>query len=347
MAQLKLFERNIFLQDGHFDRLSAGRIDGPLPPHSPIIVSNGVGVDSVAMLVELRRLNIIPDAIVTALVGREWFGNEHGRFYDYLPILETWLAEAAFPPIQYVWYEMQRKAKHFPYLSLAGNCLANRTLPSISFWRNHSCSLKYKGIEIDRWVTKQYGSTPCYRLVGYDLGEGRRSGRFAAKPSRQGVRANDVFVYPLQLLGLDRTGCERVIAAAGLPSPGLSACVFCAAMRPEEVDELELEELWLIVILEAHAQINLKRIRGLWGRGERMTEYIVRRGLLPADLVDEVWQKWSAVERPPEMAALAALLAERGKPDNAAERARQTADAVLFAEVKRLTAVTPAKAAGG
>jgi hypothetical protein len=90
VAQLKLFERNIFLENG--------RIDGPLPPHSPIIVSNGIGVDSVAMLVELRRLNIIPDAIVTALVGREWFGNEHGRFYAYLPILETWLAEAAFPP---------------------------------------------------------------------------------------------------------------------------------------------------------------------------------------------------------------------------------------------------------
>ena len=339
MAQLKLFERNLFLENGC--------IDGPLPPHSPIIVSNGIGVDSVAMLVELRRLNIVPDAIVTALVGREWFGNEHGRFYAYLPILENWLVEAAFPPIQYVWYEMQRKAKYFPYLSLAGNCLANRTLPSISFWRNHSCSLKYKGAEIDRWVTKQYGSTPCYRLVGYDLGEGSRAARFAAKPSRQGVRANDIFVYPLQLLGLDRTDCERVIAAAGLPSPGLSACVFCAAMRPEEVDELEVRELWLIVILEAHAQVNLKKIRGLWGRGERMTEYIVRRDLLPADLVAEVWQKWAAVERPPEMAALATLLAERDKPDNAVERARQTADAVLFAEIAQLVALTPERTGSG
>ena len=337
--QLSLFPPDVTLTNG--------AICGPLPPHSPIIVSNGIGVDSVAMLVELRRLNIVPDAIVTALVGREWFGNEHGRFYAYLPILENWLVEAAFPPIQYVWYEMQRKAKYFPYLSLAGNCLANRTLPSISFWRNHSCSLKYKGAEIDRWVTKQYGSTPCYRLVGYDLGEGSRAARFAAKPSRQGVRANDIFVYPLQLLGLDRTDCERVIAAAGLPSPGLSACVFCAAMRPEEVDELEVRELWLIVILEAHAQVNLKKIRGLWGRGERMTEYIVRRDLLPADLVAEVWQKWAAVERPPEMAALATLLAERDKPDNAVERARQTADAVLFAEIAQLVALTPERTGNG
>jgi hypothetical protein len=143
-----------------------------------------------------------------------------------------------------------------------------------------------------------------------------------------------MFVYPLQLLGLDRAGCEAVIAAAGLPSPGLSSCVFCAAMRPEEVDALELEELWLIVILEAHAQINLKQIRGLWGHGERMTEYIpsaslrtgLRRGLLPAALVDEVWAKWSAAERPSELL----------------ENPEVVADVVLFDEVRRLAALSAA-----
>ena len=77
----------------------------------------------------------------------------------------------------------------------------------------------------------------------------------------------DCFLYPLQQLGLNRAGCEEVIAAAGLPSPGLSSCVFCAAMRSEEIDALDAESLWLIVVLEAHAQINLKQIRGLWGMG--------------------------------------------------------------------------------
>jgi hypothetical protein len=48
-------------------------------------------------------------------------------------------------------------------------------------------------------------------------------------------------------------------------------------MQPEEVDALDIESLWLIVILEAHAQINLKKIHGLWGHSERMTEYISRR----------------------------------------------------------------------
>jgi hypothetical protein len=315
MRQLRLFPPEIVWENG--------RLRGPLPPDTPIIVSNGVGVDSVALLIELRRQEIRPDAIITALVGREWYGNEHRRFYDYLPVLEAWLAEVGFPPITYVWYEMKRPPKHFAYWSLAGNCLANRTLPSISFRRNHSCSLKYKGAEIDRWVTRRYGDTPCYRLVGYDLSEGYRAARFSTKTKAGGSRGQDVFVYPLQWWGLDRAGCEQVIAAAGLPSPGLSSCVFCAAMHPEELDALHPEELWLIVILEAHAQLSLKQIRGLWGHGERMTEYIVRRGLLPSGLVADVWDKWVAAERPSEL---------RDNPQAVAEE-------VLFAEVGRLAAL--------
>lgn len=69
MRQLRLFPPEIVLENG--------RIHGPLPPDAPIIVSNGVGVDSVALLIELRRRAIIPDAILTVLVGRAWYGNEH------------------------------------------------------------------------------------------------------------------------------------------------------------------------------------------------------------------------------------------------------------------------------
>ncbi len=176
--------------------------------------------------------------------------------------------------------------------------------------------------------SKQYGERPCYRLVGYDLSEGYRAARFSTKTKRDGPRSHDVYVYPLQLLGLDRTGCEAVIDAAGLPSPGLSSCVFCAAMHPEEIDELHPEELWLIVILEAHAQVNLKKIRGLWGHRERMTEYIIRRRLLPASLVEEVWAKWAAEERP---------FALRNNPE-------AIADVVLFGEVRRLAALSSAVA---
>ncbi len=331
MRQLSLFSPEISIKNGN--------IHGPLAVDTPIIVSNGVGVDSIALLIELHRRRITPDAIVTALVGREWFGNEHRRFYQYLPILEQWLAEARFPAINYVWYGMKRRAKHFPYWSLAGNCLANRTLPSISFRRHHSCSIKYKGAEIDRWVTAQYGDQPCYRLVGYDASEGYRVSRFSTKKKKKGARANDVYIYPLQLWGIDRAGCEAIIASANLPSPGLSSCVFCAAMHAEEIDELHPEELWLIVILEAHAQIKLKKIRGLWGHGERMSEYIHRRGLLPAPLLAETWVKWSAEERPSEFETVM---------DNADhEDDRPVADVILFDEVHRLAALCAAPMGSG
>mgnify|MGYP007059393218 CR=1 FL=1 len=173
-------------------------------PDAPIIVSNGVGVDSVELLVELHRLSVVPDAIVTALVGQGVYSNEHPRFYTYLLILEAWLAEVGFPPIQYFWYEMKRTANYFPYWSLARNYLANRTLPSISFRRPHSCSLKFKGAEIDRWVTGQYGERPlrqaqcrlCYRLVGYDLSGGAQAARFSVKPKRKGPRVGDCFSIP-------------------------------------------------------------------------------------------------------------------------------------------------------
>jgi hypothetical protein len=316
MRQLALFPPLVQFDDG--------RIQGPLPEGAPVIVSNGVGVNSVAMLLLLHRLGITPDAVVTALVGRGRFGNEHRRFYNYLPILDEWLAAAGFPAPAFVWYRMKRKAKHFAYWSLAGNCLANRTLPSISFRRNHSCSLKYKGAEIDRWVTGQYGDRACYRLVGYDAGENRRGARFCEQTNSKGPRARDLFVHPLQLLGLDRPACAALIREAGLPMPGKSSCVFCASMQPSEIDELHPEELWLIVIMEAHAQINLKKISGLWGHQERMTDYILRRRLLPPDLVRAVWTKWSARERPPEL---------RHDPE-------AVADEVLFAEVERWAALS-------
>jgi hypothetical protein len=49
----------------------------------------------------------------------------------------------------------------------------------------------------------------------------------------------------------------------------------------------------------------------------------VKRGLLPAALVAEVWAKWSALERPPELR----------------DNSKAVADGVLFNEVQRLAAL--------
>lgn len=284
-----------------------------------MIVSNGVGVDSMAMLIELARLNVRPDAVVTAMVGRNEWGNENRLFYAYFPLMERWLQRADFPAATRVWYELKRKAKHRHYESLAGNCLSNRMLPSISYRRNKSCSLKWKGQAIDQWVTEQYGDQPCYRAIGFDCFEGHRTAaRFAAKKEETGPRSRDVFFYPLQYLGVSRHECVQIIQQAGMPVPAKSSCIFCASMHPEELDLLFPDELWRIVILEANAQPKLHSVQGFWTR-HRMTDYIISRGLLPARLVHETWAKWSADTWPEEMRL----------PDAVADR-------VLFEESYRL-----------
>lgn len=322
MNQPRLFPYHI----GAPIQFENGRIVGPLD-EAPIIVSLGVGVDSVAMLVEMQRRGIRPDTIITALVGQGEYGNEHPRFYLYLPVLNSWLKRVGFPEITFVHYELGRKAKHFHYESLAGNCISNRTLPSIAFRRNHSCSLKWKGDQIDKYVTAAYCDQPCYRLVGYDCTEIKRVSRFSTKTNGNGPRSGDMFIYPLQLWGMNRDDCERSITQAGLPSPGKSSCVFCPSMKPEEIDDLDPVSLWLIVIMEANASPNLKTIKGLWGHDGRMTDYVLMRNLLPAEIVREIWDKWAADERPYELA----------------ENPEAIADEVLFNEARRLAEYTRGK----
>lgn len=93
-------------------------------------------------------------------------------------------------------------------------------------------------------------------------------------------------------------------------------------MKAHELHQLPPVSLWMIVIIEAHASVKLTTINGLWGHNESMTSYIVNERLLPSDTVAEVWQKWSAIDRPSELA---------DNPD-------AVADEVLFSEARRLAA---------
>lgn len=69
------------------------------------------------------------------------------------------------------------------------------------------------------------------QLIGIDAGEPHR-----AKPAYP----SDPFEkrFPLIELGLDRDGCERVIADAGLPVPPKSGCWHCPFARVSEILEL-------------------------------------------------------------------------------------------------------------
>lgn len=257
---------------------------------APVVASYGLGVDSTAVLTLLHSQGIRPDAILFADVG-----NEKAETYAYLEHIQSWLARVGFPSLDIVRYEVQR-VKYNPYSTLLGNCIANRTLPSIAFFR-HGCSLKWKGDELDKRVTELFGNAPAYRLIGYDASPAdlRRFGRATKKKSGTRKRPSDLFVYPLIDVGWERPMCIAEIEAAGLPVPPKSSCTFCSSMKPEEVADLPIDALLEIVILEANASPNLTSIKGLWHK-ERMSDFIAGR-LLPAPMVESIWARWATEER--------------------------------------------------
>jgi len=70
---------------------------------APIVVAYGAGRDSTAMLIEMRRRGMRPDAILFANVGSEKTGT-----YEFIPIMDAWLRAHEFPPINVVRYLKRR-----------------------------------------------------------------------------------------------------------------------------------------------------------------------------------------------------------------------------------------------
>lgn len=256
-----------------------------IDPNLPVIVSYGLGVDSTAVLVGLWKRGIRPDAILFADVGSE---QEHT--YAYLPVINEWLRSVGFPEVTVVRYQASR-FKHAYYETLDGNCLANRTLPSLAFGRK-SCSLKWKGNPMDRHVETLPIAQQAWergvkvqRLIGYDCSPADNK-RFAHAQTK-GEDAKYRYIYPLQVWGLDRADCMTLIASVGLPVPPKSSCFFCPAMKQHEVLALPKDKLIKIVAIEYNAQPNLRIVAGLW-RGKRMTDFILVHGLLTQAEVDEI-----------------------------------------------------------
>ena len=106
-----------------------------------------------------------------------------------------------------------------------------------------SCSADFKRRVSGMWL-EAHGATaenPATVGLGFSTDEVER-----ANPAR--AESHEVLVFPLIDLGLNRNRCETVIANAGLPVPGKSACWFCpfhrltywgdlARRRPERFDD--------------------------------------------------------------------------------------------------------------
>jgi hypothetical protein len=188
----------------------------------PLMVGFGAGVNSTAMVIEMHRRGIRPDAILFADTGNEW-----PETYAAVDLFARW-AEARLLPFTVV----RRHSPETGDKTLEENCLRLKTLPSRAFGQS-SCAFKWKIEAQEQWVSRNSFRAKGHSIVkalGYDAGEEYR----ATIHEKDGYR----YWYPLQEWCLGREDCERLILSEGLPLPRKSACFFCPSMKPREIVEL-------------------------------------------------------------------------------------------------------------
>lgn len=270
------------------------------PLNRPLAVSNGIGVNSLAMLVGMEQRGIRPDIVLTANVG-----SEKDETYAYIPVVQEWLAKVGFPEMTIVRYAPTRFKNWPPYYSLFENCITNATLPSITFGFS-SCSQKWKAAPQHKYLKTLPLSQKTWlagrkivKAIGYDCSS--RDKERKTKADRLIVTYQDKLAqfydywFPLQEWGWDRDECVNQIKSAGLPVPVKSSCTFCIAMQPEEVSALPTNQLRQIVLMEARAKPRLTKVEGLWRKGTKkrpgsMTQFIAEQGLLPAEEIERIQQ---------------------------------------------------------
>lgn len=197
---------------------------------SPLIVCFGGGVNSTAMLVEMRRRSTTPDLILFADTG-----GERPEVYRSVEVVGAWCDRVGFPKIVTVAYQATRST----YSTLEGECLHNSKVPSLAYG-SKTCSLKWKQDPQNRFVASWQPAIDCWdrggkvkKAIGFDYDEGRRA---FGKPG------DDKYEnwFPLIEWKIDRDKCVEICRDAGLPTEK-SSCFFCPAMKKDEIRRLRLE----------------------------------------------------------------------------------------------------------
>lgn len=282
---------------------------------TPLMVADGMGVNSTALLCLCVEKGIRPDAVVLADTGAE-----KPETYAYITVREAWLQSVGFPALTIVRYEPQNFKNWPPYRTLAENCFTNGTLPGISFGRK-TCSRKWKIDPQNFWASEWMPAVQCWaegkkvrKMIGYDA---------SPADSRRYAHAEGYiddcydYLYPLRDARMDRDACIKRIQRHGLPVPPKSACFMCGAMKPWELHTLSARHLRSIVVMEARAHPRLLAyaekkgwpkghgnpiVEGLWRKAVKgmrgatphpgqMTQYIRDQGLLPASEIDFLWEE--------------------------------------------------------
>ncbi len=199
------------------------------------VVAYGGGVQSTCLLVLAAQRRIDFGVFLFANVGDD---SEHPSTLDYLNRYAK--PYAAAHGIRLI--ELHRQRRDGTTETLYGRLTrpGSRSLPIPVRMSNgapgtRSCTVDFKVRLVGRWL-KQHGATaamPATLGVGISLDEVQRVNARRALPYER-------VVYPLldHDPPLRRVDCQRIIAAAGLPVPGKSACFFCPLKRPSAFGEM-------------------------------------------------------------------------------------------------------------
>lgn len=237
------------------------------------IVAYGMGVDSTAMLIGMQQRGERPDLILFADTG-----SEKPETYEYLPVINEWLAGVGFPLVTVVKNPRPVSGDK----SLGEACMRLKVLPALAYGQ-HQCALVWKRDPqmafIKTWQpaidAKARGEAITF-CIGYDAGGRDQKRAYGA----QG-KAADGFInrFPLIEWGWDREACEREILAAGLPIPIKSACFFCPASKKSEVDwlkafhpELAAEAVKMEQFAKERGLRNIKGLGRSWSWEEHLKE---------------------------------------------------------------------------
>ncbi len=217
-----------------------------------IVVSCGMGTNTIAMLVGMQEKGIRPDLLLFADTG-----GEKPHTYQMVMVMNDWLEKHQFPLIETVKVEAT---------TLEGDCLKRKALPAIAYGFK-TCSQRFKLQPQRKFINNHPKAKEAWEAgekvtmaIGFDYGEPQR-----ARESDQPHKFDNW--YPLIEWEWTRNECVAAIERAGLPQPGKSACFFCPNMRPEEIRELNAQYPDLARrAVEMERNADLTTIKGLGRR---------------------------------------------------------------------------------
>lgn len=219
------------------------------------VVAYGGGVQSTALMVLAASGRIDFRTFLFANVGAD---SEHPATLAYLRAVATPYAVAHGLDL----VELERVRRDGSTETLHGRLTrpGSRSLPipvrmSSGAPGTRSCTADFKIKVLARWL-RAHGATardPATVAVGISLDELHRAHNRRQHPYER-------VTYPLLDLRLDRSACLRIIADAGLPAPGKSACWFCPFTRPQTWAERRRDDPDLFRrACELEAMLNVRR----------------------------------------------------------------------------------------